>query len=399
MSTANATLNPDGSLSYYENNPQGGVSLTTLSASDVQGMEQMVQYWVDHNTPLTGPINPGVVASANLAIQNGLITANQFNTWAGENNIQSYVYSSSPTAGSSTPESATTAVSDPLITSDGGVPTQSQATASYQSNVQGQSGSEIASQQTSPSASQPGPTLTTTHSAVNDTVQTAYIAYYGRPADPAGLAYWAGQLQAAGGNLNAIVNAFGNSTESQALYAGQSVTQEITNIYQQQFNRAPDASGLTFWTQQISSGKVSLADAALAIFNGATGVDKTTIDNKLVVADSYTDTLTHNSIVNAAYAGNTAASNARSYLSSVSTDTTMASKIASIASQVAQDIGSSITTDLASVGATPYTGGGASTVAAVSHSAAPVVVSATATPVTDVHLIGVVHASVELFHA
>ena len=51
-------------------------------------------------------------------------------------------------------------------------------------------------------------------------VQKAYIAYYGRPADPAGLAFWASDLEANGLRLERIINAFGNSAESQALYSG-----------------------------------------------------------------------------------------------------------------------------------------------------------------------------------
>ena len=33
-------------------------------------------------------------------------------------------------------------------------------------------------------------------------VQKAYVSYYGRPADPAGLAYWAARMDAEGGSLN-----------------------------------------------------------------------------------------------------------------------------------------------------------------------------------------------------
>jgi len=39
----------------------------------------------------------------------------------------------------------------------------------------------------------------------NSTVQGFYLSYYGRPADPAGLTFWTGQLAAAGGNLDAIL--------------------------------------------------------------------------------------------------------------------------------------------------------------------------------------------------
>ena len=51
-----------------------------------------------------------------------------------------------------------------------------------------------------------------------NTVQKIYIAFYQRPADPEGLAYWAGRLNAVNGNLAGIINAFATSDEAQSLY-------------------------------------------------------------------------------------------------------------------------------------------------------------------------------------
>lgn len=44
-----------------------------------------------------------------------------------------------------------------------------------------------------------------------DLVQYAYIAFYGRPADKAGQEWWAEQLDANGGDLSAIIDAFSTS--------------------------------------------------------------------------------------------------------------------------------------------------------------------------------------------
>jgi len=114
-------------------------------------------------------------------------------------------------------------------------------------------------------------------------VQKIYVAYYGRPADPAGLQYWAGQLAANGGNLTSIINAFGNSAESTALYAGASDSAKVTAIYQQLFNRAPDAPGLAFYTTELTAGRMSAASIALNVANGATGTDATRLANKATV--------------------------------------------------------------------------------------------------------------------
>jgi hypothetical protein len=41
-----------------------------------------------------------------------------------------------------------------------------------------------------------------------DQVQKLYIAYFGRPADPTGLNYWASQVNAAGGNMVVAIAGF-----------------------------------------------------------------------------------------------------------------------------------------------------------------------------------------------
>ena len=49
-------------------------------------------------------------------------------------------------------------------------------------------------------------------------VQKIYIAFYQRPADPAGLRYWAQRMEAAGGDQAAVIDAFANSAEATDLY-------------------------------------------------------------------------------------------------------------------------------------------------------------------------------------
>ncbi len=51
-------------------------------------------------------------------------------------------------------------------------------------------------------------------------VQKIYIAYYGRPADAFGLAFWESQIWGSGGNLSAIIGSFGASPEFDARLKG-----------------------------------------------------------------------------------------------------------------------------------------------------------------------------------
>jgi hypothetical protein len=150
-------------------------------------------------------------------------------------------------------------------------------------------------------------------------VQKMYIAFYGRPADPNGQAYWAGQVSAQGGSLAAIINAFGSSGESAALYAGASNSAKVTAIYQQLFNRAPDAAGLSFYSAALDSGTLTTASIALNVANGSTGNDATILANKLAVAQAFTDTLSTDSAANLAYSSKTALAIARSLITGVTT--------------------------------------------------------------------------------
>jgi hypothetical protein len=161
-------------------------------------------------------------------------------------------------------------------------------------------------------------------------VQQAYLAYYGRPADPEGLAYWAGQLNNAGGDLNSIINAFGTSAESTALYGGSNAAAQITAIYQTLFGRAPDAVGLNFYVNGIASGQFTLASVALNIYYGATGSDATELSAKLAYADAFTDAMSQSPSAQAAYSGTAAANNGRAAVAGVTDVASEATAVANL---------------------------------------------------------------------
>jgi hypothetical protein len=154
-----------------------------------------------------------------------------------------------------------------------------------------------------------------------DVVQEAYLAYYGRPADTAGLAYWANQLNNAGGDMSSIINAFGTSAESTALYGGSNTAAQISAIYETLFGRQPDTPGLNFYVNGISTGQFTLASVALNIYNGATGSDATQLAAKLAYADAFTAALQASGSAQVAYSGTVASNNARAAVAAV-TDTT-----------------------------------------------------------------------------
>lgn len=104
-------------------------------------------------------------------------------------------------------------------------------------------------------------------------VHAFYLAFLGRPADPAGLAFWSTQLAANAGAAGAIAASFADSDEAKDRYGDDTPAERIAEIYQQLFNRAPDDIGLAFWSDAIRDGHVSLAEVALTILDGAQGTD------------------------------------------------------------------------------------------------------------------------------
>ena len=163
-----------------------------------------------------------------------------------------------------------------------------------------------------------------------DIVQKLYIAYYQRPADPAGLKYWADQIEASGGDASAVVSAFANSPESQALYSTidtNTIGSVIDAIYLALFNRAPDPAGKLFYINGFNSGRFSPGDIALSVLNGATDDDNTAIQNKVQVANQFTTQVDGRSLADpdfgtgtsfsATYSGDTDAQAARDLLKTV----------------------------------------------------------------------------------
>ncbi len=138
----------------------------------------------------------------------------------------------------------------------------------------------------------------------------AYLAYFGRPADATGRAYFATLEQAD------VIKAFDASAESKAIY-GEDTASKINAIYKNLFNREAEPAGLTYWLGQISSGKVTPAGAAFAILNGALGTDKTAVENKLAASDAFIKAMDTTAEI-VGYSGLNAAASARAFLATVS---------------------------------------------------------------------------------
>jgi len=159
-----------------------------------------------------------------------------------------------------------------------------------------------------------------------DTVQEIYIGYFQRPADPGGLIYWTERLDATGGNLTEIIEAFANSAESQALYGtinSSNISTVVNSIYNALFGRDAEIEGLNWYVNGFNSGQYTPATIMLNVLYGAQNEDLQSVNNKLAAANLFTWTIDPDldgASFLATYSGDADAQKARDFLSTVGWD-------------------------------------------------------------------------------
>ena len=124
--------------------------------------------------------------------------------------------------------------------------------------------------------------------ASDDLAQQMYVAYYGRPADPEGQEYWSERF-AASTNLDQALDAFGTSVEYEESFGDLGSSELVNNLYQQIFGRDAESEGLNFYTDRLDSGEATLASIAKQIADGAQGDDLLVLNNKIEVANYFTE--------------------------------------------------------------------------------------------------------------
>jgi hypothetical protein len=141
-------------------------------------------------------------------------------------------------------------------------------------------------------------------------VQQLYLGYFGRPADPAGLAYFTQAYRAAQAptTIGALFNAYGTnaavrnlvdvfaaSDESKQLYpvcqVGCYESQWIYALYQGLFSHDPDPAGYQFWANALNLNGVTRANVLLSVLAGAQGTDAELAARKVRIAMQFTRAL------------------------------------------------------------------------------------------------------------
>ncbi len=116
-------------------------------------------------------------------------------------------------------------------------------------------------------------------------IQDAYVTFFNRAADTEGFAYWTSYA----GSISDLYATFAQQTEYTSVYGGKTAEQQITTVYQNLFNRAPDAEGLAYWKPLVEAGTITLANLALTVNRGAQGTDTTALTGKIDAAIVTTD--------------------------------------------------------------------------------------------------------------
>lgn len=175
-------------------------------------------------------------------------------------------------------------------------------------------------------------------------IQNAYVAFFNRPADVAGLNYWSSYS----GNAADLLNTFAQSSEYKALYANMNNTQVVNAVYQNLFNKAADVAGLNYWVSQLDAGKVTIGNVADAISKGAQGTDAAIITNKVAAAEAFTKALDTTAEI-VAYAGVNASgiNSVKAWLNTVTSD----------AASVTTATGTAMNTVISGVQSTSSSGG------------------------------------------
>ena len=129
-------------------------------------------------------------------------------------------------------------------------------------------------------------TLTANNTGTAAQVYRLYGAALGRTPDNSGLKNWVSTIEAGAMTLKQAVSGFTNSTEFLNRYGNPDDRTFVTLLYKNVLGRAPDAAGLTNWTNALAAG-MSRADAVLGFSESVEDKEKSkaTIEKGLWLSD------------------------------------------------------------------------------------------------------------------
>lgn len=120
-------------------------------------------------------------------------------------------------------------------------------------------------------------------------LQEIYIGLLGRAADPAGLQYWADEVDNGVLTIAEVrENIVNDQPEYEEMYEGKNREEVVSQLYLNLFGRPAEAAGLEYWVEG-EGAEVTIDDLIFALSNGAGTSDRQTLDNRVEVAQYYSD--------------------------------------------------------------------------------------------------------------
>jgi len=129
-------------------------------------------------------------------------------------------------------------------------------------------------------------------------LQQQYIAYFGRPGDPAGLKYWLSSSSGISSAREFADKIYAQDEYKNSTVGSKSIEEQVNSLYVNLFGRSADAAGLLYWTAEIEKGTLSLSNVAYDLIwsasnptsdNTAQGaLDAAALSNKVAAAEAYT---------------------------------------------------------------------------------------------------------------
>lgn len=158
-------------------------------------------------------------------------------------------------------------------------------------------------------------------------IQQLYVAYFNRPADPAGLAYWQNLFLHADATTqyNETARLFSTSAEYTAQYLGLSNAEVVDKVYLNLFGRHAEAGGLVYWSDLLDRHLINVSNVVTQVAAGAQLSDLTAIHDKTQGAVLFTRALNTPEKV-AYYAGDSALALVKAFISSIVDDATFATQ-------------------------------------------------------------------------
>jgi len=123
---------------------------------------------------------------------------------------------------------------------------------------------------------------------LNLELESLYVAYFGRPADVGGLTFWVNVLNNNAAGYQDVSAAFAASPEYRALYTGMSHGEIVNSVYHHLFGRDAEPGGLAFWTGHLDAGTLTIDNIVTAIAGAAQNEDGVIFLAKVAAANAFT---------------------------------------------------------------------------------------------------------------